>query len=112
VRFEDVSAAVSPEEGRTAACTKCGAAEGEPCRYVTGRWLNSSYSWTNPGPSRAGRTFLARPGDPMPGTHPERKMVIRARRLEQYRAEQSVSRAALRAWWREHGHIFENANRP
>ncbi len=130
-------AAVSPEEGRTVECSKCGAAKGEPCRYLTGQWLNSRYSYTNPGTHESGRLMLANPGDPMPGIHPERKGAVRYRRLQRYRREQAASRvpqlrglsvegyraraamqawdqseyAALAAWWREHGHIIANADR-
>jgi hypothetical protein len=112
VRFEDINAAVGPEEGRTAACPKCQAAEGESCRYVAGVWLNSRYAWNNPGTHEKGRVMTARPGDPMPGIHPERKAAVRACRLQQYRLEQRAGRARLAAWWREHGHIFVDAGRP
>lgn len=109
MRFEDIYAAVGPEEGQAAGCPKCQAAEGGPCRYVAGSWLNSQSSLTRPGAHAKGRRMLASPGDPMPGVHPERKAVIRERRLQQYRSEQAAERAALRAWWRENGHIFESA---
>ena len=132
-----MNAAVGPEEGRTVGCSKCLAAAGEPCRYTTGRWLNSRHSWTNPGTHENGRVMLAEPGDPMPTVHPERKEVIRQQRLRRFRREQAALRArqpralsadgrraleamaawdaaeyaALTAWWREHGHIIVNADR-
>ena len=112
MRFEDVYAAVGPEEGRQFECPRCSAAEGEPCTYVAGRWVNSCTSRVSPGKQAWGRVFEIRPGDPMPGdVHPARKALARAARLERYRAEQRAERARLAAWWREHGHIFTDAGR-
>lgn len=137
MKSEDITGPVSSEEGRTVECSKCGAAKGEACRYLAGQWLNSRYSYTNPGSHESGRLMLANPGDLMPGVHPARKRAVRAYRLREYRREQAASRvlrqrglsaegyraraamqawdqseyAALAAWWREHGHIIANADR-
>jgi len=120
MRYEEVNAGVTREEGLVYPCDDCGVPEGIMCVYTS----------SSPRHAR---------GDACQVIHPARRRRVHSARYDRYRAEAAQARlrasrdlaaavraaqaraalrawdeaehAALVAWWREHGHIFEEAGR-
>lgn len=110
-----------------AACPKCGASQGAPCVY-----LPFNVGPQGPRPRTLRTPLYLRVGTPMPGVHPDRRKVVRGRRLRvavkrEARLQRKpdevmlITRALrdfdlaeyqqLREWLRLHGHLLRNAGK-